>query len=160
MPWELSTYAVDTWRETEFLLNNVEADLVKCLYFDETLVFGENLFTICGEINLAFQLNWLIFKHAWVLLPNLVPFFGNLNFINGGYFTFWLAPPPIYKRLNLWSMLCLNPILWCSGMYLGWAVWVNLPTPITVTNFPEGYWDIYGNIYTIFMKRSEYTWKR
>ena len=42
-------------RETKFRQNNVGADLFKCLYLDEELVFGENLFTRCGEIYLAFQ---------------------------------------------------------------------------------------------------------
>ena len=42
-------------RETEFLQNNVGADLFKYLYLDEELVFGENLFTRFGEIYPAFQ---------------------------------------------------------------------------------------------------------
>ena len=42
-------------RETKFLQNNVGADLFKCLYLDEELVFGENLFTRFGEIYPAFQ---------------------------------------------------------------------------------------------------------
>ena len=42
-------------RETKFLQNNVGADLFKCLYLDEELVFGGNLFTRFGEIYPAFQ---------------------------------------------------------------------------------------------------------
>ena len=42
-------------RETKFLQNNVGADVFKCLYLDEALVFGDNLFTRFGEIYTAFQ---------------------------------------------------------------------------------------------------------
>ena len=42
-------------RETKFLQNNMGADLFKCLYIDEELVFGGNLFTRFGEIYPAFQ---------------------------------------------------------------------------------------------------------
>ena len=42
-------------RETEFPQNNVGADLFKCLYLDEELVFGGNLFSLFDEIYPAFQ---------------------------------------------------------------------------------------------------------
>ena len=42
-------------RETKLLQNNVGADLFKCLYLDEELVFGGNLFARFGEIYPAFH---------------------------------------------------------------------------------------------------------
>ena len=43
--------------ETEFLQNNVEADLFKYLHLDEKFIFGENPFTLIGKIYPNFQQN-------------------------------------------------------------------------------------------------------